>query len=133
MSIGKKLKEIRLNQKKTLKEVSNTIDVSIGFVSRIENGSSKPSLETLIKLCNYYGVDVSEITVNETLGRINENNIDLYEVFNRLNLAVNDYELSSTERTMIFTIINSFLKIKDTDKKEAVYETIIRICDIANK
>jgi transcriptional regulator with XRE-family HTH domain len=47
MTVGKRIKEIRNKNKLTLRELSKIVDISISFLSDIENGRSNPSLERL--------------------------------------------------------------------------------------
>ena len=48
--MGENIKYIRRSSKLTQEELSEMIDVSTVFISQIENGARKPSLETVYKL-----------------------------------------------------------------------------------
>jgi transcriptional regulator with XRE-family HTH domain len=50
VEIGKKLKEIRERLDLTQQKVADTADISPHFLSRLESGKEKASLETLVKL-----------------------------------------------------------------------------------
>ena len=47
--LGKNIKEARKSLKMTQEQLAEQIDVSTVFISQIENGSRKPSLETIYK------------------------------------------------------------------------------------
>ena len=50
IGIGKRIKEIRKNNKKTISEVATKANVSNGLISRIENGRTIPSLPVLLNI-----------------------------------------------------------------------------------
>lgn len=56
--IGERLKKARLEKKLTQEKLSNELDVSIAFLSRIERGSSHISLKRLSQICEI--LEVSE-------------------------------------------------------------------------
>lgn len=58
-TIGSRIKALRLKNNKTLKEVSKAVDISVSFLSDIENNRSNPSLERLRDIANYFGVSIS--------------------------------------------------------------------------
>lgn len=62
MTLGEKLKSIRKNLRGyTLQKVFQDTGVSVSFLSDIERGHTKPSLETLQKLASYYQVSYSDL------------------------------------------------------------------------
>ena len=56
MSIGGKLKNLRLKMKKTLKDESEIFNVSINTVYRWEHGLTTPRKSSLKKVAAYYNV-----------------------------------------------------------------------------
>ena len=56
--IGQRIKQARLAKNYTQDELSEKLDVSIAFLSRVERGSSHINLNRLHQLCNL--LDVSE-------------------------------------------------------------------------
>lgn len=50
--LGKRIKEARLKNKLTQEDLAEMVGVSSVYISHIEVASSKPSLETLVKICN---------------------------------------------------------------------------------
>ncbi len=50
INIGKRIKEIRKNHKKTISDVAMKAGVTAGLISRIENGRTIPSLPVFLKI-----------------------------------------------------------------------------------
>lgn len=56
--IGKRLREERKRLHRTQEEVAEAVDLTPAFIGHIERGERSLSLDTLVKLCNYYGVTI---------------------------------------------------------------------------
>lgn len=72
IGIGKRIKEIRKNNKKTINTVASDAKVSNGLISRIENGRTIPSLPVLLSIINALEIEVSEFF--EGMPNASENN-----------------------------------------------------------
>ncbi|KLT69102.1 MULTISPECIES: helix-turn-helix domain-containing protein [Flavobacterium] len=59
IGIGKRIKDIRKNSKKTISTVANAAEVSNGLISRIENGRTIPSLPVLLNIISALEIEVS--------------------------------------------------------------------------
>ncbi|MFC2949329.1 helix-turn-helix domain-containing protein [Virgibacillus sediminis] len=57
--IGAKIKQLRKQKKQTLKQISEQTDLSISFLSQLENGKSSVTLESLRKISDTLGVNPS--------------------------------------------------------------------------
>lgn len=57
--IGSKIKELRTSKKLTLKELSSQTGLSIGFLSQLERGLTTIAIDSLEKIANVLGVDLS--------------------------------------------------------------------------
>jgi DNA-binding transcriptional MerR regulator len=57
-SIGQKLRDLRLLEKMTLREVAKGADLSVGFLSSLERSQTNPSVATLQKLSKLYNTNV---------------------------------------------------------------------------
>lgn len=66
MRIGERIKQRRKEKKLTLKQLSEKVDISVSFLSDIENGRSNPSLERLIEIAQGLECQVSYL-LGETL------------------------------------------------------------------
>jgi transcriptional regulator with XRE-family HTH domain len=69
--IGETLRGLRLRQRRTLREVSASARVSLGYLSEIERGQKEPSSELLAAICGALEVELSELfrEVTDTLRR----------------------------------------------------------------
>jgi transcriptional regulator with XRE-family HTH domain len=69
--IGETLRGVRLRQRRTLREVSASARVSLGYLSEIERGQKEPSSELLAAICGALEVELSELfrEVTDTLRR----------------------------------------------------------------
>lgn len=57
--IGRRIQEQRTKQKITQEQMSNDLNLSIYYISRIENGKSCPTLDTLALIANYLNLDLA--------------------------------------------------------------------------
>ena len=55
-AIGKKIKEYRVKNHLTQEELAEKLNISVKYVSRIENGNGGVKLETLINAMNLLGI-----------------------------------------------------------------------------
>ena len=77
MELGEKLKGIRKNLRDyTLQKVFEETGISVSFLSDMERGKTKPSLETLQKLANFYQVNLSDLLEDSRDNKME--NRDLY-------------------------------------------------------
>jgi transcriptional regulator with XRE-family HTH domain len=59
--LGEALRETRLRQKRTLKEVSQSARVSLGYLSEVERGQKEASSELLASICYALGIRLSDV------------------------------------------------------------------------
>lgn len=60
-AVGKRIAAIRKKQHMTQEQLAERTELSIVYISHIENSRSIPSLETLVKLCGVLDVTPDEI------------------------------------------------------------------------
>ncbi len=60
IGIGKRIKEIRKENNKTISDIAQKAGVTGGLISRIENGRTIPSLPVLLKIINSLDVEVTD-------------------------------------------------------------------------
>ncbi len=65
MDMGKKIRYYREKYKLKIKDLHEKTDLSISYISEIERGVKNPTLETLSKLSNALGVNISEFIGKE--------------------------------------------------------------------
>jgi transcriptional regulator with XRE-family HTH domain len=59
--VGQTLRGLRLRQRRTLREVSASARVSLGYLSEVERGQKEPSSELLAAICGALDVELSEL------------------------------------------------------------------------
>ncbi len=59
--IGDVLREARMTQGRTLREVSDSARVSLGYLSEVERGRKEPSSELLNAICEALAVPLSSV------------------------------------------------------------------------
>lgn len=58
-SVYKKIKDLRIKQNITLAKLSEKTDLSISFLSRVENGSTNLAITSLKKIADAYGISMN--------------------------------------------------------------------------
>ena len=59
--IGSELRRLRLEQGRTLREVSGSAQVSLGYLSEVERGQKEPSSELLNAICSALETPLSQL------------------------------------------------------------------------
>lgn len=103
--LGQRIRQQRNSLHISQAELAERIDVSTNFIGQIERGDRKPSLETLVSLCNAMGVSMDYIL---------SDNID------------------RTEDQLTFDIINKLSPLP-IDDKEFLYHTINNYSNLLEK
>jgi transcriptional regulator with XRE-family HTH domain len=60
-ALGASLRQLRLGQHRTLREVSNRASMSLGYLSEIERGQKEASSELLAAICGALDVPVPDV------------------------------------------------------------------------
>jgi transcriptional regulator with XRE-family HTH domain len=63
-AIGDRLRHARTNQRRTLREVSHSARVSLGYLSEVERGRKEASSELLAAICDALELPLSELLYN---------------------------------------------------------------------
>lgn len=59
--VGKKLRQLRKNKGKTMREVAIAVNIAPSTIGMYERGKRRAEDEYKVRLCNYYNVTVEEI------------------------------------------------------------------------
>jgi transcriptional regulator with XRE-family HTH domain len=59
--VGETLRALRLRQRRTLREVSSSARVSLGYLSEVERGQKEPSSELLAAIAGALEVELSDL------------------------------------------------------------------------
>jgi transcriptional regulator with XRE-family HTH domain len=60
-SLGSRLRQARLDERKTVRELARQLGVSASFISQLENGKSQPSVATLYSLAQVLNVPIEQL------------------------------------------------------------------------
>lgn len=60
-AIGDRLRHARTNQRRTLREISRSARVSLGYLSEVERGQKEASSELLAAICEALDLPISEL------------------------------------------------------------------------
>jgi|SRR5690554_5778381 len=60
MDIGKKIRELRLENDLTQDELASRLELTKGYISQLENNKTSPSIQTLFEMLEVLGTDVHE-------------------------------------------------------------------------
>lgn len=71
LKIGPRLKKARIDKKLTQAQLAEEIDLSNNYISNIERGTSIPSLETFVMLCNALDV-TADMMLTDSVYRSSE-------------------------------------------------------------
>lgn len=75
MSIGAKLKRLRLKKGESLQDVADAVSASKAHIWELETGKSKnPSLDLLTKLADHFGVSFSQLVGEEPEEKFDDQN-----------------------------------------------------------
>ena len=83
-----KLKELRKENKKTQGEIANFLNTTHQTYSRYELETSEPTIDTLCKLADFYGVSLDFLVgreYNNEFGYISEDERALLNIYRTLN------------------------------------------------
>ena len=84
----KKLKELRKKENKTQEEIATNVGIEKRNYQNYELGIRKPTLETLIKIANYFNVSLDYIVerdFNNDIGYITNDEKELITDYRKLN------------------------------------------------
>lgn len=137
-SLGSYLKQIRLQKKLTLKEVGDMCSLATSYISRIENGSSTPSLETAVKLCNVYSIDINTIAnvPNDALSLImedteNEMPLDLRMYILNNPVHIDGTEMAISDKWLLIRLADVLARMECMDTKYHLTESLKHIITMA--
>ena len=77
ITYGQKLKKARLSLGLTQEKIAEYLSLAPRYISDIERGKTKGSIDTLIKLCNIYNITPNDLLSEYIYFEIPQNNLDL--------------------------------------------------------
>lgn len=96
--IGSRIQTERKSKKITQEHLAEKLNVSVGYVSQIERGITKPNLEMISEICQIIDCDISYIITGVCYS---EKEYLLYEFAGRFS------ELNDKEKNIVLSLIKS--------------------------
>ena len=111
MLIGKRVRETRTQQKLSQQQLAEKADLSVCYISHIENGRKQASLSALINIANALGITVDELLSGNQLYNPTDYQTDI-------DLIMDDCSL--LERRIIFELITAAKDILRNNRWESL-------------
>lgn len=100
MSLGSRLKALRIKKNQSLQDVADAVGHSKAHIWEIERGASKnPSMDLLTKLAGHFDVSVASLVGEEPPSEMHEELVALYRDLK---------DLSEADRETIRTLMKRF-------------------------
>lgn len=95
--LGSRIKARRENNKMTQEQVAELVDITVVYLSKIENGKVHPTLNTLSTICSVLGCDLGELLLNITSESNKYQNELVVKLFQRCSPTVKPIALKLLE------------------------------------
>ena len=127
-----RLKELRLANGLTQKELAKSIEVGITTISEYESGKIVPKHEGLLKLANYFNVSVDYLTgVSDEPATRQSNEHELDKLLNTLDyILMNEYDSPVMYEGVI---LNTYEKLMISQFLEQVRDNVELMLDLRKK
>jgi len=99
--LGDRIKFWRQYRNFTQEKLAEKVELTPGFISLIETGKKRASLETLICLCKELEITLNDLLVGNQITEPSDYSIEFAELISNLN---------ESERNLIFRIIRAVCK-----------------------
>jgi transcriptional regulator with XRE-family HTH domain len=107
MNIGEKIKTVREAKNLSQKEISNMVQMDQSQYSKIENGKTDPTTNTLEKIAKALGIELSELFISDTIFKnINSADKTIMEKIRLIEM------LDEKEQTSIYNIVDGLVASK---------------------
>lgn len=107
--IGERIKFWRRQRKMTQERLAEMVELTPGFISLIETGKKRASLETLLSLCHALNITLNDLLVVNQIIQDTDYNTEFSELTVKLN---------ESERHLVFEITNVVCKTIYRNRKE---------------
>lgn len=107
MNIGEKIKTVREAKNLSQKEISNMVQMDQSQYSKIENGKTDPTTNTLEKIAKALGIELSELFISDTIFKdINSADKTIMEKIRLIEM------LDEKEQSSIYNIVDGLVASK---------------------
>ena len=107
--IGEQIKFWRQQRGVTQEKLAEMVELSPGFISLIETGKKRASLETLLSVCRALNVTTNDLLVGNQIIKDTDYNTEFSELTVKLN---------ESERHLVFEITKAICKTIYRNRKE---------------
>lgn len=108
--LGQKIRKLRNNMHLSQADLAEMVDVSTNYIGQIERGDRKPSIETLVLLCNAMNTTMDYI-LSDSLTP--EDDPLTCDILSRL------AELSPDEKLFFYNTICNYIQMKEKSSGES--------------
>lgn len=67
VEVGRRIRELRQAQRKTLEQLAQAAGVSVGLLSQVERGQGNPSFSSLVQIAHSLGVAVARLVADDQM------------------------------------------------------------------
>lgn len=103
--LGKKIRQLRQIHHLSQADLAEKIDVSTNYIGQIERGDRKPSLETLVDLCNALNTNMDDILSDSLTPKSDQLSSNILSKLE---------PLSPEEKIFFYNTIINYLQMKDS-------------------
>lgn len=107
--LGQRIRKERLKHRYSQAELAEKLDISTNYMGQIERGDRKPSLDTLVRICNELGTNLDYL-LSDSLTH------DEDGLITDINICLN--KLTHNELMMIYNIILAYDDLKKSEEKK---------------
>lgn len=127
VDIGSKVKNLRLAKKIKAIELARMANISQPYLSDIENGRTKPSLDTLESICKALGITLSEFFAEETTSaQLNFHGLNVAKRLTELRESMN---MSKNQLAKLSGVSQSYISDIELEKKNPSLDILERLCN----
>ena len=115
--LGTRLKEQRQRRMLTQQQLAEKVSLTPGFISRIETGKKKPSLEALLSICKALNITLNDLLVGNQIPQESDYNAEIAELL---------FNYNESERRLIFEITKAVYKaIKKNHRRSELWRNVL--------
>ena len=100
--IGARIKEYRQHKNLTQEMLAELIEMSPGYISLIETGKKKASLETLLAICRALSITLNELLTGNQIPLDTDYNLEIAELMS---------ECNEYERRIVYEIMKTVREV----------------------
>ena len=82
--IGSRIKLYRKNKKLTQEKLAEMLNISVGYISKVERGIEHPNLEMLSNIAESVNCDIAHLVSESTISQTEYLDDDFRELFDKL-------------------------------------------------